>query len=446
MSQTGTKNKAPAYRFVIWIVLTACYISVNMGMQVVATYGQDIIEELGITNSTLSLISNGTTFMLALFALIGGPVAAKLGSARKTLLTGLIIIGIAGLGFLTNPRNVVFLILLRLLQGVGSGLVLVFSMGVAPWFPRNERGIATGLETGMFGVSITAITLICSFLSGLGFNWARGIGVFLIAVAIICSLLVGFFYKDIEEKLGVSSVDEFENVPAEANTSAADKQEGISGKNGSPEKEISKGSSAQKLPGSYSEMLRAGIFWVLVPSFFAYIYVLYDLGFILPGLIPELGFDAATTTAITSITFLGTILASPLGGILSDKVFKGKRWQTNTISFACALVFMLIFYATANANASVPVLTFLCFLAYASIPLCAAPLWVLPAEIFEPEFFAKGMGVLMCIANVAGVIGIAIAGAITDATGTWMYGYLLTAVVAAVGCVFSVILGIKYKK
>nr|WP_281415064.1 MFS transporter [Fusibacter paucivorans] len=418
-------NKAPSYRFVIWIVLTIAYINIYMGMQVIATYATSIIEDLGVSNTAISFISNGTTIMLALFSLIGGAIAMKLGGAKRTMVIGTIMMLVAGIGFLAHPNTITQLVALRLLQGIGAGLVNTFALGIAPWFPAKERGIASGIETGLYGVGLAGITLILSYFSTLGLSWSSGIGTFLCIGSALCLILILLFYTDIEKKYGVSSVDELLETP----------------------KETTSGSNAadvENLPGSYGEMLHSKGFWILFIPIFAYCYLVYNLAFSIPAVIMELGWPASTVTAITSVTFVGTIIASPLGGIISDRVFKGRRAETVAIAYFISFLFMVLVVVVKGA--SVGTFSLMCMIAYSGVTLAAAPVWVLPASIFAPKFFAKGLGVMLFITNIAGVIGITISGVVQDATGSIMISYWITAGVALLGSIFALIFAKTYKK
>lgn len=435
MTEIVKLKKAPGYRFVIWIVLTISYLNIYMGMQIIATYATDIIADLGITNSAISLISNGTTIMLALFSLVGGAVAMKLGGAKKTMIIGTIMMLVAGAGFLANPQSVARLVALRLLQGVGAGLVNTFALGVAPWFPQEEQGVAAGIETGLYGVGLAAITLICGLFNSFGWSWSKGIGTFLCLVSAICLVLILVFYTDIEKKYGVSSIDELldkseEEKPAQAKAAATTTSATTA--------------AGEKLPANYGEMLRSKGFWMLVFPIFAYCYCVYNLGFVIPSIITELGWPAETVTAITSITFVGTIIASPLGGIISDRVFKGRRAETVAIAYFISFVFMIL--VVVFRGAPVGIFSLICLVAYSGVTLAAAPVWVLPASIFAPEFFAKGLGVMLFITNVAGVTGITISGVVADATGSIMISYWITAAVALLACIFSLAFAKVYKK
>jgi hypothetical protein len=53
---------------------------------------------------------------------------------------------------------------------------------------------------------------------------------------------------------------------------------------------------------------------------------------------------------------------------------------------------------------------------------------------------------MLCVTNIAGVLGITISGAVADATGSIMASYIITAGVALISCIFSIVFSKKYKK
>ena len=148
--------------------------------------------------------------------------------------------------------------------------------------------------------------------------------------------------------------------------------------------------------------------------------------FLATFLINDRGIPSGSVTAILSVTFIITVIASPLAGIISDKVFGGKRYQTLIIATLITAVSMIL--ATFVSASLIPIVL---VLAYASVSMACGPFWALPSQLFSPEITAEACGELTLVANIGGIIVGPILSMIIDATGSGLIP-LITCVVVGV--------------
>lgn len=87
-------------------------------------------------------------------------------------------------------------------------------------------------------------------------------------------------------------------------------------------------------------------------------------------LIYDRGIPNESVIPILSITFIVTVIASPLVGVISDKVFGGARYQTMMI--ATALTSVTLVFASFVPAVLIPVVL---VLAYASVSMACRPFW-----------------------------------------------------------------------
>lgn len=430
MTEVVRLEKPPARRFAVYIIMLLSWAQIYMGMQTVATYGADIMADLGVSNSTLALISNGFTLALGIMCVVSGIIAVRLGG-KKTILLGCAVQIVAGLLFFTGPTDVGVLVVIRIIEGIGAGLINAYALSlIAAWFPRKERSFATGLQMGLYGVAVSATALFCNAFNAMGLTWAQGCGAFVTGAGVICGLLVALFYTDIEKLYGVHVIDD-------ALEPAGDEPDA-----GEPQ-----GSGSVhgfKRPASYGELFRSPVFWLLAVPICSATAVSYNLPFCFPLLFPESGYTATQTAAVLSVAFMGTIVTSPLGGLISDKVFHGRRGQTMAIAFALGLVTVLAFSFAISAHIGFAGITVLAVGAYASVFVCQGPMWALPPEIFESGFFVRANGVLLLFCNLAGLLNITASGMLADITGSYMPGVYVSVVLIAASFVCSVILSRRY--
>lgn len=439
LTATGDKPKlakAPAYRFAAWIIMFISWAQIYVGMQTVATYGIQIMTDLNISNTVLSLIANGVTLTLGIMCFVSGMIGAKIGG-KRTVVLGCIVQTVAGLLYFTNPTNVAFLVFIRLFQGIGAGLINAYAVSlIAAWFPIKERSLSSGIQMGMYGVAVSSTAVFCAFFNDMGLTWAQGIGTWVTVMGIVCALLVGIFYVDINKKYGVYVIDDAIQKPEEA----AD-----AGQGGETSASASKAAVIDfHKPANYKEFFTSSISWIMLVIIFCASGCAYNLGFLYPLIVPEMGYAADEVTGFLSIAMTGTIIFGPLGGLISDKVFKGKRASTLLLSFGLGALILIAFVLILMGHVAIAGITVVGFLAYGIAFMARGPMWALPSQIFEPGFFVQANGVLLFASNLGGVLFGLFAGALADAFSSYVPGMISTIIFAAIGAIAALILMKRY--
>lgn len=113
--------------------------------------------------AALQWVMNGYTLTLTAFLLIGGSLGDRFGR-RKVYLTGIVWFTLASVAC-GLARGAVFLIVTRLLQGIGAALLTPGNLAIleASFVPA-DRGRAIGAWSGLSGVAIAAGPLIGGYL------------------------------------------------------------------------------------------------------------------------------------------------------------------------------------------------------------------------------------------------------------------------------------------
>jgi EmrB/QacA subfamily drug resistance transporter len=134
--------------------------------------------------AALQWVMTGYTLTLAAFLLIGGSLGDHFGR-KKIFLIGIVWFALASAACGFAP-NALFLILTRLIQGVGAALLTPGSLAIleASFVPA-DRGRAIGAWSGLSGVAVAAGPLVGGYLiSAASWRWIFFINV-PIAVAVI---------------------------------------------------------------------------------------------------------------------------------------------------------------------------------------------------------------------------------------------------------------------
>jgi EmrB/QacA subfamily drug resistance transporter len=121
--------------------------------------------------SALQWVMNGYTLSLAALLLVGGSLGDRFGR-RRVYLIGIVWFALASAACGFAP-NAVFLIVTRVLQGVGAALLTPGSLAIleASFVPA-DRGRAIGAWSGLSGVAVAAGPLIGGYLiSAASWRW-----------------------------------------------------------------------------------------------------------------------------------------------------------------------------------------------------------------------------------------------------------------------------------
>jgi EmrB/QacA subfamily drug resistance transporter len=144
------------------------------------TIGRDF----GAGVAALQWVMNGYTLTLAAFLLIGGSLGDRFGRRKVYLIgTAWFALASAACGF---APDAVFLIVTRLLQGVGAALLTPGSLAILQAsFRPADRGRAIGAWSGLGGIAVAAGPLVGGYLiSAASWRWIFFINV-PVAVAVI---------------------------------------------------------------------------------------------------------------------------------------------------------------------------------------------------------------------------------------------------------------------
>ena len=434
-----TKNvrvleKAPAYRWIIWLVMICNYMVVYTSNQAVASFGVEMMQWMGIGDSALAWMSNGGTIGLMLANIAGGAILVKTISGKHTMTLGALLELIAGIGWLTAPSSYIFGMILRLIQGFGGGCISTCALSLLGcWFPRNERGTVEGIMTGIYGISIAIFTAIAGVLTMNGFVWYQTTGWWMVIFGGVSFLLNIFVLKDLYGTYGVHVIDDAIIGGDKIETAVKD-IDALT---------IEKRSKLKKL-SSIKQMIGSLDFWAYLVVAFVLTYFIFGLSYLLPLLyVTDLGMTTAQSTAAQAWSFIGTFVGCTLGGWASDKITKSRRMPVIAFAFLWACVFCaaVIF----GSKMSVAALTVISFLAMAGAPMGSPNTWAVPADLFAPEMITAGTGIALFFSNLGGTVCTAVTGALAESTGSYYPGLYVMIAVGVVGIIAAEFLSKKYR-
>ena len=427
-------EKAPAYRWIIWIVMMVNYMVVYTSNQAVASFGVEMMSWMNIGDAALAWMSNGGTIGLMIANIFGGALLVKAIGGKNTMTVGAICELAAGIVWLMAPTNYILGMVLRLIQGFGGGCLSTCSLSLLGcWFPRNERGTVEGVMTGIYGVSIAIFTVIAGNLTMHGAAWYQITGWWMAILGGISAILDIFVLKDLYRTYGVHVIDD-----AIIGGDKVEVQEKVL-----DPLTIEKRSHLKKLD-SIKAMATSVDFWLYIIIAFILTYFIFGLSYILPLLyVTDLGMTTAESTSAQTWAFIGTFFGCALGGWASDKITKSRRMPVIAFGFilACAFCACVI----PGPKMTVGMLTVISFLAMSGAPMASPNTWAVPADLFAPHMITAGTGIALFFSNLGGTVCTAVTGALAQSTGSYYPGLYVMIVVGVFGILAAWILSKKYR-
>lgn len=390
-------DRAPSYRFAVFLLLALPHILIYGGVQIISAFGQEIMADMQIGEEQLSMLSALGTLSKAVAAFVGGFFAAKIGGKRTTQL-GLAVMGLSGVLYLIGSGSFGGMCMTRTIQGIGSGIANTCLVAMAcAWFPRKERGVAQGATSGIAGSSIVISTVYAQLCVNNGLPWRQSVGWLLTGASFGLCAILGLLYKDLKAAYGVNNVDEL--LTNQAQAPSPNGRAVVSG-----------------LPGSWRELLKTRTFWYVVCASFASGCFTLTAGFILPLFLLSCGFSGAEKTQIMSGGALSSLLMAVLSGVVSRVFFRSRRCETILIGYGVSgLLFLALFLFARQMSVRAAELLF--FFAFGLMYLGIGPFWTMSSEISAPAFSSRCVGVCLMLSGFGGFMMTNVLGAAIERSG-----------------------------
>jgi MFS family permease len=359
----------------------------------------------------LGQIATGNFIGYLIMALIGGALAARLGS-RLVISLALALMGVTMIltGLAQNFQTAFFL---RLLTGLGHGSAYVPAMALgSAWFAMKRRGFATGIVSAgigggtMIASFVVPLTLKAYGVEGWRYAWGYlGSGVLLIA------LVSALFLRSRPEEMGLRPV----GAEEAGNPGAA-------------------GRSASKAL-EWNRVYRKGKMWYLglVYSLYGFSYIIY-MTFFAAYLIKEMGWSPKAAGGLWALVGGVSIFCGVLWGGISDRLGRAK---------GAALVYVLLagsylIFALVKSNSGFYLSALLFALCAWSIPTIMA---ATAGDFVGPQLAPAGLGFITLFFGIGQALGPSIGGYLADLTRSFTAPFLLAAAVSLLGGLLA--LGLK---
>ncbi|MHB9287956.1 MFS transporter [Halobacteriales archaeon Cl-PHB] len=183
-------SKAERRRWIVWAVLAASFLLVNVYRLSTAVLAEDLMQAYGTTGAALGTLHAAFFYIYAPMQLVAGVLSDRLG-IRRTAAGGTLVMSLGGIAFaLAESYLVAFLA--RALVGLGGGVMFIATLRFcANWFRTREFATMSGLTVAVVGLGgVMASTPLSVAVTAVGLRTTLlGLGVFGLGLtAVIASI------------------------------------------------------------------------------------------------------------------------------------------------------------------------------------------------------------------------------------------------------------------
>ncbi|MCF6093041.1 MFS transporter [Microaerobacter geothermalis] len=381
----------------------------------IGIFVKPISQEFLWDRSVFSSIIAGFMIVQGLFSPFLGNLITKVGP-KKVISIGVLLQGLVyiSLSFLQNLTQFFLLYTLIMAVAYGTTALVTISVLISIWFEKR-KGLIMGITMAGLPLGPQLLTPVITYwLIQLGWR-----NTFLILGMILLGILL---------PLGLVFL---KNKPQDMGLLPYGKEEGC-------ETEESKGLSHHEgKPVSYLAVFRNKEYYKLSFSYFACGYTLsfFSTHFFSYG--TDIGLDPLVAAFAFGLTGSAAAIGTPLAGGLSDRW--GGKTMLSIVYLLRAISFIMIGLASDNWY------IYLGAVIYGLSWTATGPLTsMLAGEIWGTFSLGKVFGSIFLVHQIGAALGAWLGGVIYDYTGSYFFGFILSAIVLIMGAVLS--LSVKAQK
>lgn len=428
-----------------WIVVFAAALA-TIGAQGFGRMAYTLIlpsmkEGLALSYTQAGLLSTGNFIGYLVFSLIAGFLASRYNS-RYIISMSLALVGFTMI--LTGlARSFEWAFVMRLLTGLGSGGANVPAMALGSvWFAMRYRGLATGIALSGVGVGATVGAVLLPQILPLQLGSAAGwrlawfvLGGLVLVISLVCFALV----RARPDEVGCSPVGGEHLTAGGAKKSMTSDVEPSTPADGcSRERAKSRNTEANGDSGGsslrWSLVYGKGVVWHLGTVYFAYgfSYVIY-MTFFAAYLKNEIGWTNSQTGLLWAVVGFLSIFCGVLWGSVSDRI--GRKYGIALVYLVLAASYLLFAAPRMAVTLYLSAVLFgLCAWSIASIMAAAS------GDYVGRHLASACLGFVTLFFGVGQALGSAVGGYIADVSGSFVWAFVLAALVSLMGFAGAILL------
>ncbi|HJO62174.1 MAG TPA: MFS transporter [Desulfobacterales bacterium] len=360
--------------------------------------------ELEISNAQAGGLMAVFFLAYTIFQLPAGYLSDRFGP-RKVLSVGALV-SIFGNLIFSQGSSYTTLSIAQLINGMGQAAGWTSAVKlVVSWFPKSRRGTAIGL----FATCVTAGSSLGIRLSGFMGDHLGWRSSFIIPPLMMAGVALTFWIL-------------VRDNPSEKGLSDFEDEVGL--------EQQFKNDTRSRL----AVVLSNRTMWVVALVYFFFVYVQFGCFVWIPTFLKEsyaMSVDRAST--VSSLILLPGLVAAPLSGFLSDRIFQGRRKP-------------LILWGMAILSCSTFLLSFRMDIVIVTLLLAVVGLTIIapdvllaayPSDLLSRKLSGTAMGFLTTFTSTAGIIATPLSGKIVDLFQTYEAVFFSFGIVAFSGTVLT---------
>lgn len=199
------------FKLYAWLMLLSfgiTYLFFYNGRQNINLVMTQMAEDLGSTTAALGVVSSALFWCYAFGQLINGRLGAYLGY-KRFMMAGIVASAIINV-IISFQHSIPVIAVLWGLNGFFQSMVWANGLGVLnKWWPKENRGFATGLTTAFSGMAqvVTYITILLCLDWNPEWSWRAAFRYPMIPMVVML-IAFFFFFKEKPEDIGLEPLDE----------------------------------------------------------------------------------------------------------------------------------------------------------------------------------------------------------------------------------------------
>ena len=436
MTEEVARRRAPIHYG--WVVLAVSTLSV-FALLGLGRFGYTMVlpamqKDLGLSNALAGSLATANLAGYAAMSVLGGALAARYGT-RSVVPLGLAIAGV-GMGLTGLAQGFAGAALWRVVTGVGTGFANV-PLAALPgaWFARRLRGLGSGIVVSGSSIGLILVgPLVPRLLANSGPGGWRMVWWIYGVVTLAIAVLAHVFLRNRPADKGLSPVGMTEK-PAPASVAMGSV---------SPTADATIEPAAAPLApvaisAAWKTIVRKPIVWHLGLVYFTFgLAYLAFMTFFTKHLITSGGYTEQAAGDLYMLLGWCTVVSGVVWGVVSDHI--GRKWALALVYLIQATSFALFALWQTPAGFTTAAVVF--GLSAWSVPAIMAATCT---DIFGARLAPAAFGCLTLFFAVGQAAGPAVAGAIADATGSFVAAFLLASGVAVLGALGAAFLGSTHR-
>lgn len=423
-------QRPTSYRWVVLAIIFLGYVVCMADRSNVGAVLPYIKDEFHISNFASGAISSFFFLGYAVSQIPAGLMMEKWG-VRTIVSVAVLLFSVVtfAMGYTTTA---VMLIVLRLLLGLCEGATPVgMTTTINNWFPRHEKGTATGVyiaSTQVAPMVVPAIAVLIAEAAG----W-RAVFHWFAVPGFVLALVFFVFVRTHPRESRFTNDAEVEYISTVRQDSSQEIEFGDMGW-------IDRVIRLRDVPAldDNKKVLSSWNVWGVTLGYFFMNNVLYGMITWIPSYLKEArGYDTLNMGLMSATPFIGGLVGALIGGWVSDHVFRSRRKPTMMITAIGTAVLMVIVLVIPNNTALLGVCLFL-------TGFCLNIGWSTftsyAMNVTTRRTYPFAISIINSGGNLGGFFAPMIVGALLDATGSYnvAFSYYVVVLVVAFVLMFSI--------